>query len=312
MAWDLGVRAAHRGAFLKRSTEIQVGATVVVALVVTLWGVTWLKEISLARKVTVWHVTFPQTGGLASSDEVRVNGLRMGNVSNVDLVGDHVVVNLALDSKIALTTESRIAIRNIGMMGEKVIAVDLSTEGTPLSPRDTIPGIYEKGVTEVMADMGGTIDAITRLAQQLERIVTVTDKNGALDRTITNFHKTSEELRLAVSENRTLLRETLGNLNAASKTARSLTTDREAQLRRTLDSFERSAAGMDRLTTRLDSLRASLQSVSSKIERGDGSLGKLVNDAALYDDTKASIAEFKALIADIRKNPKKYINLRVF
>ena len=54
--------------------EIQVGVTVLVALAILLLGVTWLKEFSLARKVRVWTVAFPQTGGLSSSDEVQVNG----------------------------------------------------------------------------------------------------------------------------------------------------------------------------------------------------------------------------------------------
>jgi phospholipid/cholesterol/gamma-HCH transport system substrate-binding protein len=297
---------------LSRRTEIQVGATILVALGITLWGVTWLKQLSLARKVRVWHVTFPQTGGLSDSDEVRVNGLRKGTVSGVDLVGDHVVVDLALASEITLTTASVVAIRNVGMMGEKVIAVDLRMDGTPYAATDTIAGLYEKGIPEVMAEMGGTIDAVTKLAAQLQRIVEVLDKSGTLDKTVVNFHDTSEELKKAVIENRSLLNETLRNLNTVSKTAKSLTTDREAQLKRTLDSFERSASSMERLTVKLDSLRGTLQNVSSKIERGDGSLGKLVNDPHLYEDAKASVAQFKALIEDIKKNPKKYINLRVF
>ena len=297
---------------MSRRTEIQVGATVLVALAVTLWGVTWLKELTLARKVRVWTVTFPQTGGLASSDEVQVNGLRKGSVDKVALVEDHVVVSLALASEITLTSDSRVSIRNVGMMGEKVIAVDYKASGTPYGVRDTIPGIYEKGIPEVMAEMGHTVDAITQLANQLQRIATSLEQSGTVDKTLENFHRTSEDLRLAVSENRVLLKETLGNLNAASRTAKALTTDREAQLRSTLESFERSAKGMERLTARLDSLRGSLQSVSTKIDDGDGSLGKLVNDPRLYDDARETVAEFKALIADIKKNPKKYINLSVF
>ena len=283
-----------------------------VALGVTLWGVTWLKEFSLNRKVRVWQVTFPQTGGLSNSDEVQVNGLRKGSVSGVQLVGDHVMVNLAIASEVTLTNECRVAIRNIGLMGEKVIAVDLHTGGVPYTARDTIPGIYEKGVPEVMAGMGATVDAISELATQLQKVADVMDKNGSLDRTMTNFRNTSEELKLAVSENRAVLKETVANLNAASRTAKSLTTDREAQLRHTLDSFERSAVSMERLTVRLDSLRTSLQAMSSKVERGDGTLGKLINDTKLYEDTKESVAAFRLLIEDIRKNPKKYVNLRVF
>jgi phospholipid/cholesterol/gamma-HCH transport system substrate-binding protein len=55
-----------------------------------------------------------------------------------------------------------------------------------------------------------------------------------------------------------------------------------------------------------------VQTISGRVERGDGSLGKLVNDPVLYDDAKASVAELKALIADIKKNPRKYIHLSIF
>ena len=87
---------------MSRTREIQVGVTVLVALGVTLWGVTWLKQFSLARKIRVWHVTFPQTGGLSTSDEVQVNGLRKGSVQSVALISDHVSVDLALASEIEI------------------------------------------------------------------------------------------------------------------------------------------------------------------------------------------------------------------
>ena len=297
---------------MSRTREIQVGVTVLLALGITLWGVTWLKQLSLARRVRVWHVTFPQTGGLSTSDEVQVNGLRKGNVQSVALVRDHVSVDLALASDIALTTDCRVAVRNVGMMGEKVIAVDLHASGTPYAATDTIPGIYEKGIPEVMAGVGGTIDAISELATQLKALADALDKNGNLTETLTNLHDTSEELKAAVVENRAQLRLTIANFNASSRTVKSLTTDREAELRKALDSFERSAAGLERLTLRLDSLRATLQSVSGKVDRGDGSLGKLVNDPRLYDEARQTVTELKALLADIKANPKKYVQVKVF
>jgi len=69
---------------------------------------------------------------------------------------------------------------------------------------------------------------------------------------------------------------------------------------------------MERLTSRMDSLRSSLQSVSNKVEHGDGTLGRLVNDPKLYDDARASVTQLKELISDIKKNPKKYLNISVF
>ena len=297
---------------MSRTREIQVGITVLVALGVTLWGVTWLKQFSLARKVRVWHVTFPQTGGLSTSDEVQVNGLRRGNVQSVALISDYVAVDLALTSDVMLTTDSRVAVRNVGLMGEKVIAVDLHATGRAYTANDTIQGIYEKGIPEIVAGMSGTVDAITELAGQLKGLAEAMDKNGNLTQTLANLHQTSEELKAAVIENRLQLRQGIANFNAASKTAKALTTDREAELRKTLESFERSATGLERLTVRLDSLRTTLQSVAGKVNRGDGSLGKLVNDPKLYDEAKQTLTELRILIGDIKANPKKYLQVKVF
>jgi phospholipid/cholesterol/gamma-HCH transport system substrate-binding protein len=297
---------------MSRRTEIQVGFTILAALIVLLWGVTWLKELSLNNQVRIWTVRFPQTGGLGQSDEVQVNGIRKGAVRKLSLVGDRVVVDLALAVDVTLTTDSRVSIRNVGLMGEKVIAVDLRDSGLPLGGRDTIEGVYEKGVPEVMAAMGGAVGTVEQLTRQLATVAGALEKQGDFAATMKNIKQTSEELRLAVAENRAALRATVQNFQAASATARSLTTDREAELRRTLDTFSSAADKLERLAGRMDSLRASLQSVSGRIDRGEGSLGKLVRDDSLYTEARASIRSLKTLIDDVKANPKKYLKVEIF
>lgn len=297
---------------MSRRTEIQVGATVLVAVAILLWGVTWLKEFSVARKVRVWTVSFPRTGGLGRSDEVQVNGIRKGAVQDMALAGDHVLVRLALAHDIQLTSDCRVAISNVGLMGEKVIAVDLRTSGRHYTERDTIPGDYEQGIPEVMGQMGGTIETLTRLTEHLERISGTLARSGDLEKSVHNFAETSVQLREVVVENRKSLRTTMDNFGAASRTARSLTTGREEQLKKAVDDFAAAAEKMDRLAGRLDSLRASIASVTGKVDRGDGTLGKLVNDQRLYDDLNTSVHSLKTLVEDIKKNPKKYIHLSIF
>ena len=297
---------------MSRRTEIQVGATVLIALAVLIGGVTWLKEWTLGRRVDVWTVRFDQAGGLGASDEVQVNGIRKGSVESMHLVGAEVIVKLALATDVRPTTDSRISIRNVGLMGEKVIAVDLRTTGQPYSLQDTIPGIYERGISEVMAELGSSVDAVGKISEQIKALADVMERDGDLAGTMRNFKQTSEELRLSVQENRSVLRATLRDFAAASRTAKALTTDREADLKRTLDKFGSAAENMDRLSVRLDSLRGSIQSVATKVDRGQGTLGKLVNDDKLYTDLNTSVQSLKALIEDIKKNPKKYLKLEIF
>jgi phospholipid/cholesterol/gamma-HCH transport system substrate-binding protein len=297
---------------VSRRTEIQVGLTVLAAVAILLWGVTWLKEFSLARKAHVWTVRFPRTGGLGRSDEVQVNGIRKGAVEDMALVGDHVIVKLALATDVQLTTDSQVAIRNVGLMGEKVIAVDLKTTGRAYTARDTIVGEYELGIPEVMGQMGSTLTNVTELIQQLHDMSQALSRSGDLEKTVRNFAATSEQLKAAVAENRAALRTTMVNFDAASRTAKSLTVGREAQLKQAVDDFAQAAGRMNTLAARMDSLRAVLVSVTGKVDRGEGTLGRLVNDQRLYDDLNTSAQALRALVEDIKKNPKKYLHVSIF
>jgi phospholipid/cholesterol/gamma-HCH transport system substrate-binding protein len=297
---------------MSRRTEIEVGLTVLVALVTVLWGVTWLKEMSLTRRLTVWHVRFPQTGGLGQSDEVQVNGIRKGDVKHIDLVGDHVIVDLALAHEVRLTTDSRVAIRNVGLMGDKVIAVDLASAGPARSPRDTIEGIYELGIPEVVANLGGTFTTIDSLATDLGAIAHELRGNGQLAVTMENLRTTSEQLRDAIHENRQQLRETVSNATSVTSTMRELTTERADQYRQTLDAAEKTAKNMEALSARLDSLRVTAQAVTNKLDTGDGTAARLINDRQLYEDMRATMKSMQDLLEDFKKHPKKYVNFHVF
>jgi phospholipid/cholesterol/gamma-HCH transport system substrate-binding protein len=295
-----------------RRMEITVGATVLAALAILIFGIIWLREVSLTRDTRVYRVSFPQAGGLAASDEVHVNGLRRGEVKKMELVGDHVEVDLQLAKDIVLTTDSRVAIRNVGIMGERIIAVDLKTTGRPYREDELVQGSYELGLGEIMGQLGTTVDAVTAVSAQLQELANAMSGEGRLQATIQNFTTTSEELRLTVSENRAMLRSTLSNFAEASRTARSLTTGREAELRKSLDHFSNAAERLDRISVKLDSLSTSINAVASRVEGGQGTLGKLVQDEKLYAELNASVRSIQQLIADVKQNPKKYFKFSVF
>jgi phospholipid/cholesterol/gamma-HCH transport system substrate-binding protein len=297
---------------MSRKTEIQVGLTVLVAVAVLLWGIAWLSTLAKSNIQRVWIVRFSTVGGLSVGNEAQVNGVRKGVVKSLRLTGDEVIAEVALSKDVHLTHGSRVAIRSVSMMGDKVVAVDYLRGGEAWSPRDTIPGVYEKGLPEVLADVGHATGAIATIATQLDSLAAAMNQRGGLAATVANFQRTSKELELAVAENRAALHTTMANFSATSTTAKELLVDRQAQLRSSLDHFATAAENLDRLSGRLDSLRASLQSASSKLDRGDGTLGKLVNDERLYGELTASVRELRALLLDIKANPRKYLKFSVF
>ena len=149
---------------------------------------------------------FPQTGGLGASDEVQVNGIRKGAVQSMELVGDRVYVVLALSSDVQITTDSRVAIRNVGLMGEKVIAVDLVVHRGRLCRQATrFAGIFESGMQEVMAGLGDAMSARVARPEQAaqRRLPRRWQAHGDVARArCQNIKGTSDELRRTVEENR--------------------------------------------------------------------------------------------------------------
>ena len=296
---------------MNRGTEIRVGVTVIAGLVILIGGILGLSNYAKVRVMRVWHVRFPQTGGLGQGDEVQVNGMRKGAVRSMALLGDGVVIDLGLARDVQLTRDSRVAIRNVGLMGQKVIAVDLRTSGEVYSTRDTIVGEFEQGMPEVLASLGVAVNGIKSLAVELDSLSSALGAGG-IAATVSNFRRTSEQLRFSVEENRAQLHTTIENFAAASKSARAMTSGREAQIRQAVDHFASAAENLDHVSGRLDSLRSSLQSVATKLDRGQGSLGKMVNDDRLYADLAVSVKALRSMIEDMRSNPQKYFKFSVF
>jgi phospholipid/cholesterol/gamma-HCH transport system substrate-binding protein len=297
---------------MSRRTEIQVGATVLVAVGLLLWGVAWLSAAARARLQRVWHVSFSEGGGLLEGNDAHVNGVRKGSVRSVRLVGDRVIVDVALANDVTITTGSRVSVRSFSMMGDRIVEVDYRPTGRPWTPRDTIPGEYEKGLPDVMSDLGRATGGVAAIAVQLDSLAVALAREGGLAKTAEEWRRTSRELQDAVSENRVALRATMDNLSQASSSARGLLVDRREELNRTLDHFAAAAENLDHLSGRLDSLRGSLQTTADRLDHGDGTAAKLIRDDALYTDMRSSVRDLRVLIADIKANPRRYLKFSVF
>jgi phospholipid/cholesterol/gamma-HCH transport system substrate-binding protein len=297
-----------------RNTEIAVGVTVILALGVVIWSVTALKQVRLREATRHWRVAFSDVGGLAEDDPVTVNGVKKGSVKGIALVpGGRVVVDFILGKDVALTTADRVFVRNVGLMGEKFIAVAPAPGGRPLdAQRDTIVGVYESGIPEVVSQMGDALASLERLSDQFDRLLAIAEERNTVRTSLGNVEAASLDLRRTLAESRGDLVALAGNLRATSEVARRTAEANEPRVARALDDVSNTSVRVDSLITRLDRLSLELSQVSHKLNDGEGTASRLVNDGALYDDTRKALAEMTALIKDLRANPRKYFKVSVF
>lgn len=296
-----------------RNTEIMVGVTVLAALAGVIWSVTALRQVRLAEGTQRWLVRFPDVGGLAEDDPVTVQGVKKGAVKEIRLLRNGVLVDFLLEKDLTLTSGSRVFVRNVGLMGEKFLAIDGIGLGEPLvARRDTIEGVYESGIPEVISQMGDALASLENLSASVDRVIALAEEKNTLRTTLSNVEAASSDLKRALAENRDDLRETVVSLRAASEAGRRLAESAEPRVAGALDDVRGSTARIDSLAQRMDSLAVVLTRVAAKLDQGNGTAAQLLNDRRLYDESRATMREVAALVRDLRTNPRKYFKVSVF
>ena len=296
-----------------RNTEILVGVTVLLALAGVIWSVTALKEVRLAERTQRWHVRFPDVGGLAEEDPVTVHGVKKGAVKSIRLGQGEVIVEFLLAKDVAITSDTEVFVRNVGLMGEKFIAIDNVGAGQPLvARRDTIDGIYESGIPEVISQMGDALTSLERLSSSVDRVLALAEEGNTVRTTLGNVEQASADLRRALGDNRDDLREAVISLRGAAEASRRIADSSEPRVSGALDDVRAATARVDAMATRMDSLAIVLNRVADKLDHGSGTAARLVNDRQLYDETRGTLRELQALVRDLRTNPRKYFKVSVF
>ena len=296
-----------------RNTEILVGVTVLLALAGVIWSVTALREVRLAERTQRWVARFSDVGGLAEDDPVTVHGVKKGAVKEIRLGKGEVIVEFILSKEVPIATDTELYVRNVGLMGEKFLAIGNVGAGKPLSARrDTIEGIYESGIPEVISQMGSALTSLERLSSSVDRVLSLAEEKNTVRTTLANVQAASTDLKRALADNRDDLRAVVTNLRVAAESGRRLAEATEPRVTGALDDVRSATTRVDAMATRMDSLALVLGRVADKLDSGPGTAARLVNDRQLYDETRATLRELRVLVSDLRTNPRKYFKVSVF
>ncbi len=285
--------------------EATVGALVLVALAAFVGGSLWLRGKTLSSPEL--NVVFPDIGNLKEGAPVRVSGAPVGRVEEIVFEGvGRVRVGVTFSVRIRPTTTASASIGSIGMLGDAVINLDPGT-GEPLARGATIAGTTEVGIFEkgaVMADQA--TQTMTSLNRMLDTALVVELKQTlAASQRLLNYYSDAKQGPAAE------LGATMRALQATSARLDSTLAGVDAPALQTrLDSTLRSTGT---LADRLAATSLRVDSMLARIERGEGTIGKLASDTLLYGDLRRTMKATADLIDEIKKNPGKLgITVRVF
>jgi phospholipid/cholesterol/gamma-HCH transport system substrate-binding protein len=295
-----------------RTIELRVGIVVAVAAIILFLGIIWIKEYRFNVERYEYGVLFPNVGALSVGDPVTVLGVKKGTVERIILSGGDVLVTFNLTTDVKLKKDAKFTVMNIGLMGERFIDVSPGHSPELLDLSKPVEGFYDTGIPEVMGMAGQMLDEIRRLVAHLEGIFGTEWAQESFRETIKNLRKLSADLVTLLDRNKDKFEKTATDLSYTSSELRGLVERNKEKLQSSVDNFSASSAKLDTITTTLSSLSTSLKNLTQKIESGEGTFGKLVNDSTLYNDLRKTTQNVDELITDIKKNPKKYLKVSLF
>jgi len=295
-----------------RSVELRVGIVVVMAIVLLVFGIFWLKQYRFNVVRYRYGVIFPNVGALEIGDPVTISGVKKGEVEGIKLYQGDVLVDFNLTSDVALKEDAKFTVMNIGLMGERYIEIFTGHSDKLLDLSKPVKGYYDTGIPEVMGMMGEAVADIKSLVQHIQGAVGTKWSQESLIETIRNLRKVSNDLNEVMERNKDKVNRSVDDISTASSELKGLVRENKEKFQSTVDNFASASTKLDSITTSLEEVSSSFRSFSEKIKRGEGTLGSLVQDSSLYLDLRKTTRDLDSLILDIKANPKKYIKLKVF
>jgi phospholipid/cholesterol/gamma-HCH transport system substrate-binding protein len=333
-----------------RSNDWLVGLTIVITMGLIVAATLFLQQSELGRKRDTATARFRDVGSLQVGNAVVIRGVSAGRVTQIALAPKGwVVVAMELDRATTLPVDPVVLLQASSLFGEWQ-AMITSRAAVPVNrdvvaqvedaldaPTGALPGAVLPDIAQLTTVAGGIAGNVASVA---ERVRTAFNDTAALElrTSIRNFSVLSGDLARAVrAQSRNLdslaltarvgladvaassaaLRRTMQRVDTATSTGaleEILAESRVASrnLRLATERFETLSQALAASEANLRGAIGKADTVLGRIERGEGSIGLLVNDPRLYRNADSLLVELRTLVVDVRRDPKRYFSVRVF
>lgn len=298
------------------SKEIKTALLILSGIVILIFGFNYLKGSSLLDNEINVHTLYADVEGLVVGANVTINGLNVGKVKKIDFDEnfEKIKVSFSLRSDLTFSNQSIAQLYEAGLIGGKAIAIlpDYSA-ARPVQDDDVLPSTIKPGLTELVNQQ------IAPLQNKLEGLLTSADSLFAGVSNVLNYN-TQNNLKLALEG----VTQSIDNVNKLSNSLSRVVNSNEKVFNSTLSHLEHTTNNLAILSDslkqmplastvqHLEKTTAQIQQLVEKMEKGEGSLGKLLNEETLYNKLLYSAEALEALLVDLKSHPKRYVHFSIF
>ena len=293
----------------KFSRELWIGALVIATVAVLYFGVNYLKGINIFNPTNYYYVKFDRVNGLSVSSPITIKGYKIGLIKdiiyNYDDPKDGIVVVLQVDDDLRIPVNSR-AVLTSELLGGANVSLTLNAEmnGVFYKKGDTIPSFIDDGImatvtAEIMPRVQSIVPQLDSLLVSLKTIA----GDQAIQKSLGNIQRLTANLESASVSLNGMMKN---DVPVIMKNFNTITTD-----------FSKVSANLSHVDfqatmKRVDNTLANLQTITDKVNRGEGTVGMLLNDKTLYNNLANTAGSANELLIDLKANPKRYVQFSLW
>ncbi len=293
--------------------EVLIGVLVILALAILFFGINFLKGVNIFKAANYFYATYSDVAGLAQSAPVTLNGYKIGIVREISYDYErpgNITVELSLDKKLRLPRGSK-AVVACDILGTASVNLVLGNPADGFyAVGDTVESSTNPGMLAALSD--NLMPSVSAIFPKIDTLLTSLNAiaaNPSLAKSLDRLDDISSELDASLRS----LHKVMASLGPVSADLKNITgnVDNITSDLGTVSGKLRQTP-VDSIMADLQTTVANLEALSASLNNPDSSIGKLTNDPALYDNINATVVSLDSLFSDIKRNPKRYINIKVF
>lgn len=278
------------------TNEFLVGLLAILAAVAAVYAVMRVDDRpDGVRGVWTAYVVFPAAEGVYPDTPVRIAGVPVGSVDQVALDGGQARLTLVLQADVQLPDDSVAELKGEGVLGDKYVRLTPGSSPTNLADGGTLraakPGLDVDALAAQAALIAADVKDITG---SLKEILGDDEARARVDSTLANIEALSAQLRSLTEGNRDDLVAITSNLREVSESLNRLVDT-------TNDAFTNELKSVESTTASIDRTIQHLESISKKVDDGEGTVGRLLNDSSTIDNVNATLSELNEAVGSVNE-----------
>jgi phospholipid/cholesterol/gamma-HCH transport system substrate-binding protein len=294
--------------FMNKTKKILIAVIFIASIGFLFWGINFLKGLKVFSDNTLVYVDYNEAYELNTNSPVLLNGLTIGKINNIQFIPNsyRVRVELLIEENYKVPKDSKALISSGALLEGKVIKIIPGNSKEYIKDKDFLIGEVDPSMTDVISaellplkekimSLVTSIDSVVSIIQnianpEMQRNLTLTIEN--IKNTTTNLNKSMahiESISQNIQENNKKINNIISNINDISDTIKN--------------------SDLNLVINNLNQDIIELQKIINSVNAQAGTLGKLIYNDSLYNYLNSSSQNLNLLLEDLRKNPKRYINL---